>query len=156
MSNRYGAINRDYQSYSGPGDRDLPQSEVSGYQPANRIGEIVVNCYVRTNAQSHCKCSNLCSETHTSFAGWQVDPYEWTRLPPSISGEELNPDITPPGEEGGNGELLKNVYETKVPLPSRPALPPRAFTPSSFTSATHRAALRRSRTFTSGPPSSLA
>ncbi len=46
-SNRYGAINRDYQSYSGPGDRDLPQSEVAGYQPASRIGEIVVNCFVR-------------------------------------------------------------------------------------------------------------
>lgn len=35
----------DFQSFSGPGDRDLPMSEVSGYQPVSRIGEVVMNAF---------------------------------------------------------------------------------------------------------------
>ena len=37
---------RDFISYAGPGDRDLPQSEVSGYQPVSRIGEVVMNAFI--------------------------------------------------------------------------------------------------------------
>ena len=36
----------DFQSYAGPGDRNLARSEVSGYQPVSRIGEIVLNSFV--------------------------------------------------------------------------------------------------------------
>ena len=36
----------DFSSYMGPGDKNLPMSEVSGYQPANRIGETVQNAFV--------------------------------------------------------------------------------------------------------------
>tara|TARA_B110001452_G_C15223584_1_gene424157 strand:- start:1110 stop:1811 length:702 start_codon:yes stop_codon:yes gene_type:complete len=36
----------DFQSMAGPGDRSLPMSEISGYQPVSRIGEIVMNCFV--------------------------------------------------------------------------------------------------------------
>lgn len=43
---RYGAMSRDFQSFAGPGDRDLPMTEVSGYQPVSRIGEIVMNAFV--------------------------------------------------------------------------------------------------------------
>tara|TARA_Y100000389_G_scaffold204725_2_gene259226 strand:+ start:9411 stop:10154 length:744 start_codon:yes stop_codon:yes gene_type:complete len=43
---RYGAMHRDFQSFAGPGDRDLPMTEVSGYQPVSRIGEIVMNAFV--------------------------------------------------------------------------------------------------------------
>ena len=43
---RYGAMSRDFQSMAGPGDKSLPMSEVSGYQPVSRIGEIVMNAFV--------------------------------------------------------------------------------------------------------------
>lgn len=38
----------DFQSYAGPGDRFLPNadSEISGYQPVSRIGEVVMNAFV--------------------------------------------------------------------------------------------------------------
>lgn len=36
----------DFQSYAGPGDRNLPNSEVMGYQPVSRIGEVVMNAFV--------------------------------------------------------------------------------------------------------------
>tara|TARA_Y100000591_G_scaffold184554_1_gene159369 strand:+ start:327 stop:938 length:612 start_codon:yes stop_codon:yes gene_type:complete len=38
----------------GPGDRSLPRSEIEGFQPISRIGEIVINAF--------------------------VDPYEWNAL----------------------------------------------------------------------------
>ena len=46
MEPRYGAMSRDFQSFAGPGDRDLPMSEISGYQPVSRIGEIVMNAFI--------------------------------------------------------------------------------------------------------------
>lgn len=46
VTRSYGAMSRDFQSYAGPGDRDLPMTEVSGYQPVSRIGEIVTNAFV--------------------------------------------------------------------------------------------------------------
>lgn len=36
----------DFQSYAGPGDKNLPMTEVSGYQPVSRIGEVVCNAFV--------------------------------------------------------------------------------------------------------------
>ena len=36
----------DFQSYAGPGDRGLRSSEVEGYQPVSRIGEVVMNSFV--------------------------------------------------------------------------------------------------------------
>ncbi len=47
--------NVDFLSYAGPGDRMMPSSEVKGYQPVSRIGEIVSNAF--------------------------VDVYEWQKLP---------------------------------------------------------------------------
>lgn len=35
-----------FQSYIGPSDPLLPRSEVEGYQPVSRIGEVVVNAFV--------------------------------------------------------------------------------------------------------------
>lgn len=35
----------DFQSYAGPGDRNLPMGEVQGYQPVSRIGEVVMNAF---------------------------------------------------------------------------------------------------------------
>ena len=42
---RFGAMGRDFQSFAGPGDKDLPMSEISGYQPVSRIGEVVMNAF---------------------------------------------------------------------------------------------------------------
>ena len=44
------------QTYLGPGDKNLPMSEIDGYQPVSRIGEIVINAF--------------------------VDPFEFSRLQP--------------------------------------------------------------------------
>ena len=35
----------DFQGYAGPGDRDLPRSEIEGYQPPSRQGEVVMNAF---------------------------------------------------------------------------------------------------------------
>ncbi len=36
----------DFQSMAGPGDKSLPNSEIEGYQPVSRIGEVVMNAFV--------------------------------------------------------------------------------------------------------------
>jgi hypothetical protein len=36
----------DFQSYAGPGDKGLRNTELEGYQPVSRIGETVVNSFV--------------------------------------------------------------------------------------------------------------
>jgi hypothetical protein len=36
----------DFQSYAGPGDRNLPNTEIMGYQPVSRIGEVVMNSFI--------------------------------------------------------------------------------------------------------------
>jgi hypothetical protein len=36
----------DFQSYAGPGDKSLRNTELEGYQPVSRIGEKVVNSFV--------------------------------------------------------------------------------------------------------------
>ena len=35
----------DFQSYAGPGDRGLRNTELEGYQPVSRIGEVVMNAF---------------------------------------------------------------------------------------------------------------
>jgi hypothetical protein len=35
----------DFQSYAGPGDRSLRNTEMEGYQPVSRIGETVMNSF---------------------------------------------------------------------------------------------------------------
>ncbi len=37
---------RDFQSYAGPGDPGLHRSEIEGYQPVSRIGEVVMNAFI--------------------------------------------------------------------------------------------------------------
>ena len=39
------AMVRDFQSFAGPGDRDLKMTEIEGYQPVSRIGEVVMNSF---------------------------------------------------------------------------------------------------------------
>lgn len=35
----------DFQSYAGPGDKGLRNTELEGYQPVSRIGETVMNSF---------------------------------------------------------------------------------------------------------------
>ncbi len=35
----------DFQSYAGPGDKGLRNTELEGYQPVSRIGEVVMNSF---------------------------------------------------------------------------------------------------------------
>lgn len=53
----------DFQSYLGPGDRALPNTEIMGYQPVSRIGEVVMNAF--------------------------VDAYEFSSLQPSLDGQNF-------------------------------------------------------------------
>ena len=71
----------DFQSYAGPGDRNLPRSEVSGYQPVSRIGEVVINSF--------------------------VDAYEFATLPPQLQGK----DILGTGTDGEWREFKPHFHE---------------------------------------------
>ena len=36
----------DFQSYAGPGDKGLRNTEIEGYQPVSRIGEVAMNAFI--------------------------------------------------------------------------------------------------------------
>ena len=83
----YGAFARDFQSFAGPGDRDLPMSEISGYQPVSRIGEIVMNAF--------------------------VDSYEFASLKEHLTGAEM----TGPRADGDdNKDLNSNIPTEYKPM----------------------------------------
>jgi hypothetical protein len=54
----------DFQSYAGPGDKGLRNTEMEGYQPVSRIGETVMNSF--------------------------IDPYEFTTLSDAINQAQLS------------------------------------------------------------------
>ena len=56
---------RNYQSYMGPTDPNLRHSEIEGYQPVSRIGEVVINAF--------------------------IDSYEFTALPEYVTVEAVEP-----------------------------------------------------------------
>lgn len=53
-------MSRNYQSYQGPTDPNLRHSEIEGYQPVSRIGEIVINSF-----GTPC-IAQTCTHTHTN------------------------------------------------------------------------------------------
>ena len=57
---------RMYQSYQGPTDPNLRHSEIEGYQPVSRIGEVVINSF--------------------------VDSYEFTALNDTLLTKQVTPD----------------------------------------------------------------
>ena len=84
---------RDFASYVGPGDRDLPMSEVQGYQPVSRIGEVVMNAF--------------------------VDAYEFTALPDQIHhhGRETDAGLVNPDDflrTNGNNNMPVVEYKPMV------------------------------------------
>ena len=62
----------DFQSYAGPGDKQVNGNEIGGYQPVSRIGEIVMNAF--------------------------VDTYEFDQLPPTLSYNAMMSKTDPSGE----------------------------------------------------------
>jgi plastocyanin len=73
----------DFQSYAGPGDTNLRNSEIQGYQPVSRIGEVVMNSF--------------------------IDSYEFSSLDPSISAKQLTGDAGASDEKGA--ELKPHFHE---------------------------------------------
>lgn len=59
----------DFQSYAGPGDRGLRNTELEGYQPVSRIGEVAMNAF--------------------------VDSFEWAQLGESLSAKEMDGTANP-------------------------------------------------------------
>lgn len=48
---------RMYQSYQGPTDPNLRHSEIEGYQPVSRIGEVVINSFGAPCPARTCTCT---------------------------------------------------------------------------------------------------
>ena len=59
-----------FQSYMGPGDRDLPMSEVRGYQPVSRIGEVVMNAFVDAHEYEELNNTVLPDEEKPMLHDW--------------------------------------------------------------------------------------
>ena len=78
----------DFQSYAGPGDRDLRHSMVEGAQPVNPTGQVVQNAY--------------------------IDPHEFQNLPHHMSYQDVSGKA--PAEDGGGsggGGVPGADYETR-------------------------------------------
>ena len=73
----------DFQAYAGPGDKGFRSTELEGYQPATRIGEVVMNAF--------------------------VDSYEYTSeaMNDQITLGDLNPIIASGGAPGNPAEVVE-------------------------------------------------
>ena len=89
---------RNYQSYQGPTDPNLRHSEIEGYQPVSRIGEVVINCFsAQTATQTPARVHAHLPPT-TQGANFlrlrlpcAVDSYEFTALPESVAVKDVEP-----------------------------------------------------------------
>jgi hypothetical protein len=75
----------DFQSYAGPGDKGLRNTEIEGYQPVSRIGEVVMNAF--------------------------VDSYEFTLLEDSLSAAALSGKPVVPGTNDKAVEFKPHFHE---------------------------------------------
>jgi len=83
---------RMYQSYQGPTDANLRHSEIEGYQPVSRIGEVVINSF--------------------------VDSYEFTALPSVLKVADVTPDSTLTDAQGKvDFEFKPHFHEWATALP---------------------------------------
>lgn len=72
----------------------LRHSEIEGYQPVSRIGEVVINsfgtnCRFRTKIPSHHKTVNAATDRRVSACA--VDSYEYAQLPEQLTAKEIDP-----------------------------------------------------------------
>jgi len=77
-----------FQSLQGPTDPSLRHSEIEGYQPVSRIGEVVINSF--------------------------VDSYEFAQLPEALKAQSLDGDVAGPGEQV---EFKPHFHEWATVLP---------------------------------------
>jgi len=88
---------RNYQTYMGPTDPNLRHSEIEGYQPVSRIGEVVINCF---SAQSSTRTSTLeprpsnpnprpCTRTPSAGACEHAWAREWLTLAVAARSRQL-------------------------------------------------------------------
>jgi hypothetical protein len=83
---------RNYQTYMGPTDPNLRHSEIEGYQPVSRIGEVVINSF--------------------------IDSYEFTALPDAISVAAVEPAST---ETDANGQAVDTrAFDLTKPYEHKP------------------------------------
>ena len=75
---------RGFQSIQGPTDPMLKHSEIEGYQPVSRIGEVVINSF--------------------------VDAYEHSALPPYINANKVDP-LVPADAKDENEQPI--IFEYK-------------------------------------------
>ena len=82
---------RMYQSYQGPTDANLRHSEIEGYQPVSRIGEVVINSF--------------------------VDGYEFTALPNVLKLKNVTPNAPQDAEGDAPFEYKPHFHEWATALP---------------------------------------
>ena len=84
---------RMYQSYQGPTDPNLRHSEIEGYQPVSRIGEVVINSF--------------------------VDSYEFTALNDTLQIKDVTPEAPQTRADGGEDvfEYKPHFHEWATALP---------------------------------------
>lgn len=107
---------RDFASYAGPGDKDLPMSEVSGYQPVSRIGEVVMNAFGARTASSN---PHACTHTTSLLRGRNltgralcvaVDSYEFAALADSLDGAGMGGPVLGAGANHGQAVEHKPMF----------------------------------------------
>jgi len=84
----------DFQSYMGPGDKNLPNSEVMGYQPVSRIGEVVMNAFIDAYEFSALKkqqltAAEMCGQplvggNATEVVEFKPHFHEWATVQPGM------------------------------------------------------------------------
>ena len=72
---------RNYQSYMGPTDPNLRHSEIEGYQPVSRIGEVVINSF--------------------------IDSYEFTALPEYVTVGSVEPKTGDPDDKRSDATIAE-------------------------------------------------
>jgi hypothetical protein len=80
----------DFQSYAGPGDKNLRSTEIEGYQPVSRIGEIVMNAFVDsyefTNLKDQLNTTELSGVPGANPSAVEYKPHfhEWATVQPGM------------------------------------------------------------------------
>lgn len=81
-------VTTDFSTYSGPTDPKLGMSEIGGYQPVSRIGEIVQNCFVDAHEWEALPDEGLSVKQiyGAGFDGTESKPmfYEWASVLPGM------------------------------------------------------------------------
>ena len=85
------AMVRDFQSFAGPGDKDLKMTEIEGYQPVSRIGEVVMNSFVDSYEFSACadmlmdwQMAGTANNGANNIVEYKPHFHEWATVQPGM------------------------------------------------------------------------